>query len=213
MYSSEQPTWHHDKACGPTIATNNPQHNLSLNQGMLKRLKERGLDAARDLLRAQKLSSFDEGVMAGLRWIAHAIRERDFTQKYLSFYIALEALFARDTTDGRKSYGYIAPAASVDDGVAFLLGTTPEARIRLAARTRELARTRNMIVHRGYTSVERSDLLTIADYSWNCCVQGLKMRTLFQEENSFREWFLRKKYETLQDDSTDANKTSGGDIQ
>jgi hypothetical protein len=143
--------------------------------------------------------------------LASAIRERDFTRKYLSFYIALEALFARDDSRTRKSSGYSCPATPVDDGVAFLLGRTVDARVRIASRIRELSRTRNMIVHRGYTSVERNDLLALANFAWNCCSQSLKMRSQFRSENSFGDWCQQQKYGTPQRDKEDANKAIDGD--
>ncbi|MBU0715303.1 MAG: hypothetical protein KJ964_08100 [Verrucomicrobia bacterium] len=206
MYSDIEPTWSYDKACGPTIATNNPKLNLPLNQAILAKLQKRGLSFANDLLRESSPSPFDEGVLAAIRWIASAIRERDFTRKYLAFHIAIEALFARDNFAARNSTGYLAPSVPVDEGIAYLLGKDTEARMRIAERSRELSRTRNMIVHRGYTSIERQDLLTIAHYSWHCCVQGLKMRARFREENSFRQWCLQKKFETLSEEPVDTQQ-------
>lgn len=201
MYSDRQPTWSFDKACGPTIPTFNPQLNLPVNEQMLTRLRDRGLNFAHDLLLESDRSPFDEGVLASLRWIASAIRERDFTRKYLAFHIALEALFTRDASSARTSQDYMAPSVPVNEGVAFLLGKDTEARIRVSERCRELSRTRNMIVHRGYSSVERSDLLTLAHYSWNCAVQGLKMRARFRDENSFRQWCLCMKFGTAREET------------
>lgn len=213
MFSSLQPTWSYDKSCGPVIATDNPQLNLPINTGTLSKLNARGLVHASELLADPSPSPFDEGLLAALKWIASAIRERDFTRKYLSFHIALEALFARDDSAIRNSSGFASPATPVDDGVAFLLGKTVDSRIRIAQRIRELSRTRNMIVHRGYSSVERNDLLTLAGYSWNCCMQALKMRGQFRDENSFREWCLRQKYGTPQRDMENADKVISNDKQ
>jgi len=200
VYSDIGPTWSFDKACGPTIATKDPRLNLPLNQAVLTKLLERGLSFANDLLRESSPSPFDEGVLAAIRWIAIAIRERDFTRKYLAFHIAIEALFTRDNSAARNSTDYLSPSVPVDEGIAYLLGKNTEARIHIAERSRELSRTRNMIVHRGYTSIERRDLLTMAYYSWNCCIQCLKMRSRFREENSFRQWCLRKKFETFSEE-------------
>lgn len=205
MFSSLKPTWSSDKACGSVIATDSPQRNLPLNPGTLSKLNDRGLSHVNELLTAPIHSPFDEGLLASLKWIASAIRERDFTRKYLSFHIALEALFARDDSTVRQSSDYARPATSVDDGVAFLLGKTLDARLRIAERIRELSRTRNMIVHRGYSSVERNDLLSLAGYSWNCCTEALKMRRQFRKENSFREWCLHQKYGAPQRDKENAN--------
>ncbi len=194
MYSDREPTWTSNSACGPYVATTDPRLNLPLNERTIARIQERGFAFVCDLLGEPKPSPFDEGALGAIRWIAAAIRERDLTRKYLAFYIALEALFSRDDWATRKSTGYNSPAVPVDEGIAFLLGSETEERIRIVKRVRELSQTRNMIVHRGYTVVERGDLLSLAGYSWNCCINAIKMRSRFREESSFRQWFLRNRF-------------------
>lgn len=198
LYSNDGPTWQSSQGLSEIVATINPQLNLPLNAKMLEVLNERGLSHIHNLLRDPTPSSFDEGVLAAISWIAYSIRERSLTRKYLGFHIALEALFTRDSSTARSSSDYQAPSVAVDEGVAYLLGKDTQTRIKIAERMRELCRTRNMIVHRGYTAVERADLLTLAHFSWNCCQQGLKMRDKFKEDNSFRIWCQNKKFETAE---------------
>jgi len=195
-YFTPKPTWVYSKDLVRDFSINNPQIKLPINPETILKFEGRGLFSVRELLSTASPSAFDESIIAALKWISSAIREGDCTRRYLSLYIALEALFVRDNSDIRKSSGYSCPATPTDDGVAFLLGKTMEERVKIACRVRELSRTRNMIVHRGYTDVERNDLLTLVYFSWNCCIQVLKMRNQFQDENSFKEWCLRQKYGT-----------------
>ena len=194
MYSDKQPTWTYSQVTSGIVATDNPRLNLPLNPQSIEAYGVRGLKQMNSMLSDPTPSSFDDGIRASISWIAYSIRERNPTRKYLGFFIALEALFSRDTVSAKTTSDYQAPSISVDEGVAYLLGKDPPARMRLANRVRELSRTRNMIVHRGYTDVERSDLLTLAHYSWNCCHLGLTMRDQFREDNSFRNWCQMRKY-------------------
>jgi hypothetical protein len=127
----------------------------------------------------------------------HRLSIKDINGKHPDPIDPLEALFTRDSSTARASSGYQSPSLPIDEGVAYLLGKDTQSRIRLAERMRDLSRTRNMIVHRGYTAVERMDLLTLANYSWNACLRGLSMRNQFKDENSFRMWCLHKKFETV----------------
>lgn len=108
---------------------------------------------------------------------------------------APEALFTRDDSGMRDSPGHIASVMPVSDGVAFLLGKpTAEARMRIAERVRTLSRTRNLVVHRGYTSIERQDLLQLAHYAFECCVRALKLRDQLKGEQAFSNWLQTQKY-------------------
>jgi hypothetical protein len=89
--------------------------------------------------------------------------------------------------------------------VAFLLGRKVAARKRLKDRIVELARTRNRIVHRGFMEIDRTDLVHLATYAWNCCYEALSRRDQFQTENSFSEWLLDLKYGNADIDSPDVS--------
>ncbi len=195
MYSSLEPTWSSGTACAPGFTSNHPKIKCRINASTMGKLEERGLRAVGELLSTSSPQAFDVSLLLALQWLGHAVRERDCTRKFLACYISLEALFTREDSTMRDSPGYSAPAMPVSDGVAFLLGKpTVEARMRIAGRVRELSRTRNRVVHRGYTSVEKNDLLQLAQYAFECCVRALKMRDQLQGEQAFTTWLQAQKY-------------------
>lgn len=208
-YSSIEPTWYSDASPSTIIPTKNPACNLLINPDTVSKIGPQNLARMSELLSTTNLSPFDEGLLASLMWIARAIRERDLTQKFLAFYIALEALFTRDYQATRKSPDYSTPATTTDEGVAFLLGKSVTERTKIAKRVRELSRTRNMIVHRGYSEVEWDDLLLLASYSWHCSIRALELRTQFHQENSFRDWCQNLRFWTPTDTSEEQDRISG----
>lgn len=195
MYSSLEPTWTSGTACAPEFPRNHPEVKCRINAATLEQLEQRGLSVVGVLLAASNPQAFDVSLLLALQWLGHAIRESDCTRKFLACYISLESLFTRDDSSMRDSPGYNAPAMPVSDGVAFLLGKpTVEARMRIAERVRELSRTRNRVVHRGYTNVEKQDLLQLARYAFECCVMALKKRDQLQGEQAFTNWLQAQKY-------------------
>lgn len=195
-YSTGNAQWCEIVSLAPIVGNLAHSRSLPIGPATISKFTQRGLEDIRQLISDANPSPFDEGIIASIRWIASAVREQDFTKKYLSLYIALEALFTVDSTEAKKSSAFISPAISPDDGVAFLLGKDADERIWIANRVRELARTRNMVVHRGFMAIERGDLLWLADFSYRACIEALKMRDQFRAEKSFREWCLRQKYTT-----------------
>lgn len=196
MYSSIGPSWTSGTACAPGFPSNHPKVKCRINATTLEKLEQRGSRVAGELLAASNTQAFDVSLRLALQWLGHAVRESDCTRKFLACYISLEALFTRDDSGMRDSPGHIAPVMPLFDGVAFLLAkSTAEARMRIAARMRELSRTRNRVVHRGYTSVEKQDLLQLALYAFECCVRALKMRNQLHGEQAFTTWLQAQKYQ------------------
>ncbi|MDD5706441.1 MAG: HEPN domain-containing protein [Kiritimatiellae bacterium] len=193
-YTHVDERWSSCDGCGPFIATADPKLNLPINTKVIKLLAAVGLADFSALLAESNPSSFDARVATAVQWNANAVRERDAARKYLSFYIALEALFVPDDLRSAEAPGYVSPTLPVDEGVAFLLGKTPDARVRISDRIRTLSGKRNMIVHRGFRLIERADLRELAYYAVNSCIQAAKMRSQFRDERSFARWLRRRKF-------------------
>lgn len=195
IYSALEPAWASGTACAPGFTSNHPKLKCRINATTLEKLEPRGLSVAGELLAAANPQAFDVSLRLALQWLGHAVRESDCTRKFLACYISLEALFTRNDSGMRDSPGHIAPVMPLCDGVAFLLAEpTVEARMRVASRMRGLARTRNNVVHRGYTSVEKQDLLQLAHYAFECCVRALKLRGQLHGEQAFTNWLQAQKY-------------------
>jgi hypothetical protein len=191
-FSSDGPSWHWHKEQPPVLVSGPMKCVVSKDTDA--RFAERGGKELAALLMEQHPSAFDQGLLTAVTWIAHAIRERDPARKFLGFYIALEALFGRDNKKLRECEGFQQPIVPIPEGVAFLLGLTPQARIRLVDRMTRLTRERNRIVHRGFTQIEKGSLLMLAGYAWSSCWQAAIRRHLFQKEDAFRDWLLERKY-------------------
>lgn len=189
------PAWHSSSVSAPILSSGiNPEVQCKIDENATTRFEPRSGRQLSELLSADCRSLFDDSLLSAVSWVANGIRERDPAKKYLSLYVALEALFVRDTKDARSNRNSRARILPVEEGVAFVMGHDAQQRRALAKRVRELAHTRNRIVHCGYTDVERADLLTLAGYAWNCCSELALKRDQFKKEGSFRDWLLDRKY-------------------
>ncbi len=191
-FSSKGPTW--ESWCGAApIPVTGPEKCI-IDKSTSAKFAQRGGCELAQMLAEICPSSFDENLLTATTWLANGIRERDYARKFLSFYVTLEALFSRDDRQLRQAKGFQSPSVPIKEGVAFLLGRTVEARRRLERRISELAETRNRIVHRGFTVIEKSDLIDLGRYAWNSCWQAAIRREFFKEDNSFHEWLLGRKF-------------------
>lgn len=138
--------------------------------------------------------AFDQGLMTAISWIANGIRERNYTRKYLSFFIALEALFSPDDFELRGADQFGKTILPLEDGVAFMLEQNLVERLRIVHAMRSLKRIRNSIVHRGFMDVDKEALVQLASYAWNCCKAAALRRNNYEKENSFRDFMLNLKY-------------------
>ena len=138
-------------------------------------------------------SAFDDSLLTAITWMANGIRERDLARKYLSFFIALEALFIRDNKATRAADGYQNPIVPIGEGVGWLLGGSGDARRQIAEQIEWLGRTRNKIVHRGFTMIDEADLIQLGSYLWNSCWQAATKRASFRVEDSFQDWLRDQK--------------------
>lgn len=189
------PSWCSGSLNGPILSSGvDPKIQCQIDKNATAQFARHGGQQLSEMLSTNLRSLFDNALMSAVSWIAHAIRERHLARKYLALYVALEACFVQDTNEARDNRNTRTRILPVEEGVAFVLGRDVQQRRRLAKRVRDLARTRNLIVHRGYTEIERDDLLTLATYAWACCSELALKRDLFRKEGSFKEWLLERKY-------------------
>ncbi|NBV22632.1 MAG: hypothetical protein EBS05_12045 [Proteobacteria bacterium] len=191
-YSSKGPTWTSWHDHSPILCDGLVKCVVDAN--MVKEFSKRGGDSLAQLLMETNPSAFDDSLMTSVNWIANGIRERDLARKYLSYFIALEALFIKDNKETRQADGHQSPIVPIGEGVAFLLGKSIDSRRSIKHRIDELAGTRHKIVHRGFTAIDRADLISLGNYSWNACWQCATKRNLFNNDNSFHHWLLERKF-------------------
>lgn len=191
-FSSKGPTWTSWHDHSPILATGPVK--CVIDASAVNEFAKRGGPELGQLLMEPCPSAFDDSLSTAVAWIANGIRERDLARKYLSFFIALEALFIRDNKQTRQADGFQSPIVPIGEGVAFLLGQSVETRRLIEKRVVGLASTRNKIVHRGFTTIDRADLIKLGTYSWNCCLQCAIRRKQFNEDNSFQNWLLERKF-------------------
>jgi hypothetical protein len=158
---------------------------LRLNADNIEKLRKYGLDSVSKLLSEELMSGFDQNLIACMRWIAKAVRDVDPASKFLYLFISLEALFCKD---GGESKSGKSQAFSTREGVAFLLGDTPEQRANYYDRMDGLATLRNRIVHEGFGRIDTQDLVDLLNYVWWCCRKGQDLRDSFRQPNSFSNW-------------------------
>ena len=146
------------------------------------------------LLGAASLSQFDENLKSSMTWMANGIRETDAGRKYLNFFIGLEALLLPDDGTPRFQGGYRAAILSVPESVAVCLSGKAKNRVKICEHVKNLVRIRNLIVHRGFTSVELSALIQLANVAFQTWTTLLKKRAKFKVPNSFSEWLQLRKF-------------------
>ncbi len=151
-------------------------------------------DQLSEMLQANCPFAFDRGLMTAISWIANGIRERNYARKYLSFFIALEALFSSDDFELRNADQFGKTILPLEDGVAFMLEQNLVERLKIVHTVRSLKRIRNSVIHRGFMDVEKKALVQLATYAWNCCKVVALRRNNFEKENSFRDFVLNLKY-------------------
>lgn len=191
--TSRGPTWTSSKGIPPIIVTV-PAVRCILNEETHKRFAERGGIELSSILMEASPSAFDQNLLTGITWVGNAIRERNLARKYLGYYVGIEALFGRDRLDWRETEGFQAPIVPIAEGVAFLLGQDVDDRRRLSMQMNDLAKTRNRIIHRGYTVIDETDLRILGSHAWNCCRVASSKRNEFCNEDSFRDWLLNCKF-------------------
>ncbi len=191
--TSRGPTWSSSKGVPPVIVTI-PNLRFVVNDKTDSRFAERGGKQLSGLLLELVPSAFDQNLLTAIMWIANAIRERNPARKYLSFYVAIEALFGRDKLEWRESENFQRPVLHIPEGVAFILGRSVDGRRKLTSQMSDLAKTRNRIVHRGYTEIDETDLRLLGSYAWSCCWQAALRREQFRQDDSFRDWLLKRKF-------------------
>ena len=187
------PTWSSWQG-GPPIIVTLPTIRCVVNEKTDDRFSKRGGAELSLLLSETEPSAFDQNLLTAVTWIANAIRERNLARKYLGFYVALEALFGRDKREWRESEGFQKPILPIPEGVAFILGRGLVGRRKLSSQMSDLAKTRNRIVHRGYTAIDETDLRLLGSHAWSCCWQAALKRGQFREDDSFSDWLLNRKF-------------------
>jgi hypothetical protein len=192
LLTSRGPTWDEQRT-GPPVNVTGP-YKCVLNGKTRARFNKRGGLQLSTLLKETWPSAFDQNLLVGITWLASAIRERNLARKYVGFYVALETLFGRDKKGLRESEGYQKTILPLPDAIAFFLANKSEQRRIIAQKIQELSRTRNRVMHRGFTAIDRSDLIKVGTYAWNCCWRAATKRKKFREEDSFSEWLLNRKY-------------------
>jgi len=191
--TSRGPTWSSSKGIPPVIVTV-PNVRFVVNDKTDSRFAERAGEHLSSLLVELAPSAFDQNLLTAITWVANAIRERNLARKYLSFYVAVEALFGRDKLEWKESEGFQKPILPIPEGVAFILGRGVDGRRKLSSQMSDLAKTRNRIVHRGYTEIDETDLRLLGSHAWSCCWQAALRREQFRQDDSFHDWLLDRKF-------------------
>jgi len=191
--TSRGPTWTSSKGIPPVIVTA-PNVRFVVNDKTDSRFAERAGEQLSSLLVELAPSAFDQNLLTATTWVANAIRERNLARKYLSFYVAVEALLGRDKLEWKESEGFQKPILPIPEGVAFILGRGVDGRRKLSSQMSNLAKTRNRIVHRGYTEIDETDLRLLGSHAWSCCWQAALRREQFRQDDSFRDWLLNRKF-------------------
>jgi hypothetical protein len=170
--------------------------NLSLHEGLRSQYGRRGADELAKLLKEGSPSHFDQSLKTAIRWLAQGIREPDAARKYLSFYIAMESLFTRDNAESRNGEGFQNPIMHVAEAIPLFLGGCSSEKRKINEELKELSRTRNRIVHRGFYEIDYQDLTLLARYAWDACVEAVQRRPLYRCENAFYDALQACKYST-----------------
>lgn len=191
--TSRGPTWLSTKGVPPVVVTI-PNLRFVVNDKTDSIFAERAGGQLSSLLVEQAPSAFDQNLLTAISWVANAIRERNLARKYLSFYVAAEALVGRDKLEWKANDGFQKPILPIHEGVAFILGRSVDDRRGLSSQMIDLAKTRNKIVHRGYTEIDETDLRLLGHGIWSCCWQTASKREQFRHDDSFRDWLLNRKF-------------------
>lgn len=190
-YQQNKPSWH--SYSGQAKRPNNHlgKFGLQLNKENLEKMQQCKLPELGEILSRFGRSHFEENILSAIRWFAKAVRDVELEDKYLNLFIALEGLLSNDVSNSENS-----PKAAFThrEGVAFLLGQDTESRMHFHEKFGELAKTRNKIVHSGYSLIDETELLDLFNYVLLCCFKALELKDNFKEAGSFSKWAKRVKF-------------------
>lgn len=98
-----------------------------------------------------------ERLLLAVEWIGQSYGERVPSIAFIKAAISLEVLFTRE--EG----AFVTPSiiSQLCEGVAFVLGTTPESRCIVEADVKDMYKTRSAIAHAGMTNVNLVDLTAV----------------------------------------------------
>lgn len=190
-YQDQEPSWHAYTGI-PQIANNHlEKFGLKLTDSCIDELQTYGLTDLEAIFASSKRSQFEENIISAIRWFSKAVRDVQPENKYLYLFIALEGLFSHDTNDPEKMK---AAAFTHREGVAFMLGESTDQKIRLYDSMSELAKTRNKIVHSGYSKIDQEELASLTNFVFSSCIKALQLKDQFKEARSFSKWAKRRKF-------------------
>ena len=102
-------------------------------------------------------SKLERAVVTSIRWLGRSVMAPDLPEKVLNLAAASERLLTGDEEDKSEI------AERFARRLAFLVRDTPEDRLNISIRARELYKVRNKVIHAGKTDVDESDVKEMGD--------------------------------------------------
>lgn len=161
-----------------------PLGGISFSEIDPETAKKLGFCRVSEILAKDNRSEVEERILAALQWAGRATVDKRPEEAFLHYAIALEC-----ATLGRKDNVELTYRLSMR--TALLVGNTPDDRLEIKKKVRDLYDIRSKIVHSGHYEVADSDLSLIRYYAKRCIIRILTEKPFLsmEKEKDLNAWF------------------------
>lgn len=136
----------------------------------------------------EKPTKIEKATCMAAEWLANSRDHYDPNNRYVSLVIALECLFSTPENDYRTITSAIA------EGVAYLLGESPDDRKRLYKLSKTFYRTRSKMVHGEQRTVKLEEINDLSEITEKCIRKFLEKRSEWRTRDDFVSYIEELKF-------------------
>lgn len=160
---------------------------FDLNEKILEKMKEIGvLEMAGVLGKTdQEITDFESTLLRAVHWFSSALNQTEQENQLLNLITCLESLLTPRGANPIRT--------AVAEGVALLIVSKPEERLKLKRRITEFYDRRSAISHGGYKEVFESDIWELTIIAGNVIMTLIRRRMEFKSQNELLNWLEVKR--------------------
>lgn len=126
-------------------------------------------------------SNLERAIVTSIRWLGRGVAASDLPEKVLNFAAASERLLIGDENKSEIAERY-------SRRLAFLVGDTPQQRLEISIRARDLYKVRNAVIHAGKTDISQEDVEEIEELTRDALLKMAQHLDEWNDHKQFAEW-------------------------
>jgi hypothetical protein len=127
-------------------------------------------------------SGIERAVVTSIRWLGRGVSATDLPEKVLNFAAASERLLIGNSENKSEI------AERYSRRLAFLTGKTPERRLEVSIRAKELYKVRNEVIHAGKTDISKKDVEEMEELTRDALIEMAQHLNEWSNHKQFAKW-------------------------